>query len=137
MPLIYPLWMVLARFWQTVRALIRNPETRGLVYLVGLILLAGTLFYHYVEGWRWLDALGRRSLLVYLLHPAAYVVLVRLLPFPPSAGAQLGIGLAAALAATAAAYGMAALLAAPPAAAWITPRGWADWPPTRWLANQR
>lgn len=57
MPLIYPLWMVLARFWQTVRALIRNPETRGLVYLVGLILLAGTLFYHYVEGWRWLDAL--------------------------------------------------------------------------------
>ena len=57
MPLIYPLWMVLARFWQTVRTLTRNPETRGLVYLVVVILLSGMVFYHYVEGWRWLDAL--------------------------------------------------------------------------------
>ncbi len=107
-------------------------DAAGLAGVLSVVWLASVL-----PNWRWLDALGRRSLLVYLLHPAAYVVLVRLLPFPPSAGAQLGIGLAAALAATAAAYGMAALLAAPPAAAWITPRGWADWPPTRWLANQR
>lgn len=34
-----------------------NPEFRHLLTLVMLVLGAGTVFYHTVEGWRWLDAL--------------------------------------------------------------------------------
>lgn len=34
-----------------------NPEFRHLLVLVALTLAAGTVFYHTVEGWRWLDAL--------------------------------------------------------------------------------
>lgn len=34
-----------------------NPEFRQLLLLVAVILGTGTLFYHTVEGWRWLDAL--------------------------------------------------------------------------------
>ncbi len=34
-----------------------NPEFRHLLMLVALTLGAGTVFYHTVEGWRWLDAL--------------------------------------------------------------------------------
>jgi len=34
-----------------------NPEFRGLLTLVLIILGTGTLFYHFVEGWRWLDSL--------------------------------------------------------------------------------
>jgi hypothetical protein len=34
-----------------------NPEFRHLLSLVVLTLASGTVFYHFVEGWRWLDSL--------------------------------------------------------------------------------
>ncbi len=54
---IYAIAQLFIRFGRTLRTLYRNPDTRGLLYLVALILFTGTLFYHFVEGWRWLDAL--------------------------------------------------------------------------------
>jgi hypothetical protein len=35
----------------------RDPEFRALVLVAVAFLLSGTLFYHQVEGWRWLDSL--------------------------------------------------------------------------------
>ncbi len=54
---IYAIAQLFIRFGRTLRTLYRNPDTRGLLYLVALILFTGTLFYHFVEGWRWLDSL--------------------------------------------------------------------------------
>jgi len=37
--------------------LLKKPDTRALIlWMIGL-LLVGTIFYHMVEGWSWLDAL--------------------------------------------------------------------------------
>lgn len=35
----------------------KDPATRGLAYLALTVLLVGTVFYRFVEGLRWLDAL--------------------------------------------------------------------------------
>lgn len=50
----------LYRFFSTIWHEFRNPENpefRSLLTLVGLVLAAGTIFYHSVEGWSWLDSL--------------------------------------------------------------------------------
>ena len=39
------------------RALFRQPESRALLFMAAAVVGLGTLFYHNVEGWRWLDAL--------------------------------------------------------------------------------
>lgn len=49
-------FLFLLRFGRTIVAGLKEPEFRGLFQSVGLLLLAGTVFFHYVEGWRWLDA---------------------------------------------------------------------------------
>jgi voltage-gated potassium channel Kch len=51
---VLPLIFTFARsFW----SLLKDPATRGVVYLVIIVLLTGTFFYHRVEGWGWLDSL--------------------------------------------------------------------------------
>lgn len=35
----------------------KDPEFRGLLVFVSLLLLGGTIFYHNVEGWSYLDSL--------------------------------------------------------------------------------
>lgn len=35
---------------------LRDPEFRGLLIFVLIILIVGTTFYHHFEGWRWLDS---------------------------------------------------------------------------------
>ena len=37
--------------------MLNDPKFRSLLYLVVLTLTVGTIFYHTVEGWRWLDSL--------------------------------------------------------------------------------
>ena len=39
------------------RALFRQPESRALLFMAVTVIGLGTLFYHNVEGWRWLDSL--------------------------------------------------------------------------------
>lgn len=36
--------------------LLKDPKFRSLLYLAVLTLAVGTIFYHKVEGWRWLDS---------------------------------------------------------------------------------
>lgn len=44
-------------FIRTIRDLLKDPRTRSIVLLAGLLLFGGTLFYRHVEGWSWLDSL--------------------------------------------------------------------------------
>jgi voltage-gated potassium channel Kch len=36
--------------------MLKDPKFRSLLYLAILTLTVGTIFYHDVEGWRWLDS---------------------------------------------------------------------------------
>lgn len=50
--------LVLVRFARAVaRAYRHDPQFRALVFLVLATLLGGTLFYHNLEGWTFLDSL--------------------------------------------------------------------------------
>ncbi|NNC74902.1 MAG: two pore domain potassium channel family protein [Acidimicrobiia bacterium] len=51
------LWSILRRFGQAIRRGWTEPEFRGLLSLVAVVVAAGTVFYRAVEGWRWLDSL--------------------------------------------------------------------------------
>lgn len=44
-------------FWRTVRLSMRDPEFSALLTITSSLLALGTLFYHRVEGWEWLDSL--------------------------------------------------------------------------------
>jgi len=35
---------------------LKDPEFRGLLFFVLIILITGTVFYHHFEHWRWLDS---------------------------------------------------------------------------------
>ncbi|MFH0873356.1 MAG: potassium channel family protein [Candidatus Komeilibacteria bacterium] len=45
------------RFWRSLFRGFRDPEFKGLFLLVLIILITGTIFYHSVEKWRYLDSL--------------------------------------------------------------------------------
>ena len=55
MPL--PIIPLIFDFLRNVWALLKDRETRGVVYLVILVLISGMIFYHTAEGWNWLDSL--------------------------------------------------------------------------------
>ncbi|KAB2808738.1 two pore domain potassium channel family protein [Phaeocystidibacter luteus] len=44
-------------FFKTIISFLRDAEYRGLLMTTLVILGTGTVVYHYVEGWRWLDSL--------------------------------------------------------------------------------
>jgi hypothetical protein len=50
-------FLVFVTFWRSLRRGLIDPEFRALFATLLLTLGAGTLFYHQVEGWDWLDAL--------------------------------------------------------------------------------
>ncbi|MGB9939074.1 potassium channel family protein [Methanosarcina sp.] len=43
-------------FLRTLRTLLKDPRFRSLLYSAAITLAVGTVFYHTVEGWRWLDS---------------------------------------------------------------------------------
>ncbi len=47
----------LYRFLRSLVSGMRDPEFRGLLYFVLIILFSGTVFYHNVEHWHWIDSL--------------------------------------------------------------------------------
>jgi len=55
--LLVSFYAILIRFVRVVGRSWRDRETRGLVYLVVVLLLVGTLFYRQTEGWSTLDSL--------------------------------------------------------------------------------
>ena len=44
-------------FLRVLKNMLIDPKFRSLLYLTMLTLSIGTIFYHNVEGWRWLDSL--------------------------------------------------------------------------------
>ncbi len=56
LPLI-PLLATIYRFGRSIRAGLHDPEFDALLLLLVVILSSGTLFYHDIEGWGWLDSL--------------------------------------------------------------------------------
>lgn len=43
-------------FIQSIISFLRDPSYRNLLFTTLLILGAGTVMYHYLEGWTWLDS---------------------------------------------------------------------------------
>jgi voltage-gated potassium channel len=56
-PMLISLLLTVEHFWLALRRAWRDVEFRTLTALVVLMLALGTLFYHTVEGWGWLDSL--------------------------------------------------------------------------------
>jgi voltage-gated potassium channel len=50
-------FLVFVRFFRAIREGLKEPEFRALFLTVLVVLGSGTLFYHRVEGWSWIDAL--------------------------------------------------------------------------------
>lgn len=44
-------------FINTIKAFLRDKDYRDLLLTTLLILIIGTITYHYVEGWSWIDSL--------------------------------------------------------------------------------
>ncbi len=49
--------LILYQLWRALRIATNDAEFRSLTVIVGALLLLGTIFYHQVEGWGWLDSL--------------------------------------------------------------------------------
>ena len=52
----YSLTLIFIRFGRAVKASWKDSEFKGLVFLVCAILAAGTVVYHMLEGWRYIDS---------------------------------------------------------------------------------
>ena len=52
-PFMIPFFM----FFRALYDMLKNPELRVVFYIVGITLASGTVFYHNIEGWGWLDSL--------------------------------------------------------------------------------
>lgn len=44
-------------FLRTLISFLKDPEYRSLLFASASIVAIGTVVYHYVEGWTWLDSL--------------------------------------------------------------------------------
>lgn len=45
------------RFFRAFTRGFREPEFRRLVFIVGTLLISGSIVYHFVEGWEYIDSL--------------------------------------------------------------------------------
>lgn len=44
-------------FIRTIISFLSDPEYRELLFTTWIVLAAGSIGYHYIEGWGWLDSL--------------------------------------------------------------------------------
>jgi voltage-gated potassium channel len=56
-PIIAPVVSIFRRFGRAIRIGWSQPEFRGLLYSVVVIVALGTVFYRTAEGWGWVDSL--------------------------------------------------------------------------------
>ena len=54
--MVFGLWAVLVRFAKAIRRGFGEPEFRGLLWLVVVIISGGAAFYRFVEDWSWVDS---------------------------------------------------------------------------------
>ena len=52
-----PILPLILAFFSNIWSLLKDRETRGVVVVVIFVLLSGMLFYHFAEGWTWIDSL--------------------------------------------------------------------------------
>ena len=52
-----PFLLTIRQFGRAIRHAWQDPAFQFLALVTGIVLASGTLFYHWVEGWRWLDSL--------------------------------------------------------------------------------
>ena len=57
MPAILAPLVVMLSLFQVLLDLFKKPKYRSVLIWMLLILLAGTIFYHRIEGWSWVDSL--------------------------------------------------------------------------------
>ena len=57
MPVFLAPLAVIFSLFQVLWRLFKKPKYRSVLIWMLLILLSGTIFYHYMEGWSWVDAL--------------------------------------------------------------------------------
>jgi len=50
------LLLTLLRLFRAIRGAWALPDFRNVLLLVAMTLASGTIFFHKVEGWRWIDA---------------------------------------------------------------------------------
>ncbi|MCX6757754.1 MAG: potassium channel family protein [Candidatus Nomurabacteria bacterium] len=50
-------FLIFIRFGRAIKSAWKESEFKGLVFIVVVILFAGTIVYHSVEGWNYLDSL--------------------------------------------------------------------------------
>lgn len=50
------IWAVFVHFYRALKLGFTEPEFRGLLYLVSVVIGSGTVFYRFVEDWTWVDA---------------------------------------------------------------------------------
>ena len=55
LPILLP-FALLFSFFRQLRNMFKDQRYRALLLWVAFLLLGGTIFYHHVEGWSWLDA---------------------------------------------------------------------------------
>lgn len=112
-------------------------DLAGMCGVLTIVWLAGI-----VPRFRWLDALGKNSIWIYLFHPVAYVVLWTVWIVKPGDGLSWLELLLHGCLTEAAAIGLAYLAAVLMSrsvfiSAWIIPRSWEQWPPSRLFASSR
>ncbi|WP_156009441.1 potassium channel family protein [Streptococcus ruminantium] len=50
-------WLQIRRVLKTFISIFKDEEGRAILFMTGLLLLTGSLFYRTVEGFKWIDAL--------------------------------------------------------------------------------
>ncbi|MBV6485052.1 MAG: hypothetical protein KFKLKKLM_01599 [Flavobacteriales bacterium] len=44
-------------FWSVIISFLKDKEYRELLFTTFLVLVVGTVVFHFLEGWRWIDSL--------------------------------------------------------------------------------
>lgn len=115
-------------------------DTPFILFLQDVSGMAGVLTVVWLVGIprhaKWLEAIGKNSLLVYLIHPVAYVVLGKLWPFAAKSDLTPFMlflnGTFATFVAVGSAYAASGFVTRSRLlSAWIIPKSWELWPPVR------
>jgi hypothetical protein len=121
-------------------------QTPGIwvLHLLSVVSALLTLVWvaEFLKPLGWFERIGEKSMLVYLIHPVAYLVLSKLWLSPVQAASGSFVLLFHACAtsalALAGAYGVAWVLSRSPVfSAWVTPATWRHWPPWGYLRQLR
>jgi len=50
------MWIAFIGLYKILRRMWHEPAFRALIIIEGILIGGGMIFYHYIEGWNWLDA---------------------------------------------------------------------------------